>query len=487
MPDIEKKVALRVTPLEKLKKKGKVLQGPIKDINLQVSAWLEDALPELLWTTLVVTHLPRQEALAFFRRILSKVKEHKAVLEGRRLEHSRLAELDQASFDLFFAEECAAPPAANALAPLLVLDDLPDRAHWSSRLETPSYAEGWNKLAAAIANTFDHQSQAATDCRWFKLMTAVALDKFVFPSKMAERVNEYINYPNLGDMRSVRPSIRAAEMILRPRGPLNEPETEWTAAFWRECWSKTECIPTNPDQTAFQADHKQLRDQAKQLHEELIKHFIETIEQTAIDAKHDSCYGLMLYVLQLLFLVLYRDLGQTTVGRNILRSAVESYITLSFLVHHDNPTVWLQYRNYGAGQLKLALLKRINQEDIPSFMGTELLEQLANEDMWLEFQDIKLGAWADKNLRKMADEAGEKAFYDRYYDALSGYIHANWSAVRHSVFGPCLNPLHRFHRIPLPPRLLMDDVIPDLRKITNLALDRLAHCYPPFKMRLKEQ
>jgi uncharacterized protein DUF5677 len=106
--------------------------------------------------------------------------------------------------------------------------------------------------------------------------------------------------------------------------------------------------------------------------------------------------------------------------------------------------------------------------------------------MWLEFQDIKLGAWADKNLRKMAEEAGEKAFYDRYYDALSGYVHGNWLAVRHAVFGPCLNPLHRFHRIPLPPRLLIDDAVPDLRKICNLALDKFAHLYPPFKMRLKE-
>lgn len=134
MPPADKKVALRVTPLDELKRKGKVLQGPAKSFNLQFSSWVEDAMPELLWATLVVTHLPREDALACFRRILNKVGLHKAVLPNRRLEHSRLAELDQASFDLFFAEECALPEVAHALAPLLVLEDLPDKALWKSLL-----------------------------------------------------------------------------------------------------------------------------------------------------------------------------------------------------------------------------------------------------------------------------------------------------------------------------------------------------------------
>lgn len=52
----------------------------------------------------------------------------------------------------------------------------------------------------------------------------------------------------------------------------------------------------------------------------------------------------------------------------------------------------MQYRNYGAGLSKLAYLKNVNEKNMPSFITKELLEQLANEDMWMEFQDIKLGA-----------------------------------------------------------------------------------------------
>lgn len=485
MPSTPKKVALRLTPLGDLKRTGKLLQGPIKKATLQLSSWVEEALPEVLWAILIVDHLPREQALDCFRRVLNKVGEHKDVLASRLLEHSRLVEFDQPTFDLFFAEECALPEVAEALRPLLVLEGLPDRALWKSHL-VDAEADGWSKLAGAVANAFDHQSQAATDVRWFKIMTALALGKINLPSTMNERLNEYIDYPNRGDMRSVRPSIRALEMVLRPGAGLKQDRTDWMNALWDECWRRTECIFANPDHNANQTDHQQLLEQVINLHEELILRFIETIETTGIDARHDTCFGLVFFILQLLFFALKSEVGQTVVGRNLLRSAVECYVTLAFLVRHDDPTVWLQFRNYGAGQSKLALLKRINQDEIPSFISTELLEQLANEDMWLEYQDIKLGAWSDKNLRKMAEEAYEKPFYDRYYDASSGYVHGNWSAILHTVFGQCLNPLHRFHRIPLPPRLLLDDAVPDLRKICNLALDKLAHLYPPFKTRLRD-
>jgi hypothetical protein len=480
----KQKLSVRVTPLEKLTRVGKILQGPMKAVDLQFSSWIEEALPEVLWSALIITSIPRDDGLECFRRLLTKVSLNKELLGKSRLEHSQMAKFDQASFDAFFAEECKVAEIANALAPLLLLEELPDRPHWQRVLPDPD-EEGWSKLAAAIAQTFDHQSEASTDCRWFKVMTAGVLGNIILPATMEERLQEFNEYSDRGDMKSVRPSIRAMEMALRP-GAEGIDRTKWVSDFWNECWRKTECIPINPDDDATLADHKALLSQVINLVEEITKHFIATVEHTGVDAKHDGCFGLILYISHLLFFALKSTVGQTVPGRTILRSAVECYITLAYLVHHDTPAIWLQYRNYGAGQVKLALLKRINEEDTPSFISTGLLEQLANHDMWLEFQDIKLGAWADRNLRSMAQEAGEKAFYDRYYDALSGYVHGNWSAVLHTTFGQCMNPLHRLHRIPMPPRFLIDDAVPDLKKICNLALDKLAQMYSPFKPRLRE-
>jgi hypothetical protein len=479
----ERAVHVRTTPLSSLKRKGKVIASPVSGLNLQFSSWINDVIPEVLWSLLAITGLSREDALSSYRRILAKVRENKGDLENRRLEHSRLAELEQSVFNAVFADECAKQDFAIALSPLLLLEGLPDRKHWEALLPNPD-TDAWSRLAAAVARTFDHQSQEATDARWLKITTVAVQGMLHLPTNMAERAREYDEYPNRGDMKSVRPSIRALEMSFRP-GIGDEKRSQWMDEFWLECWQSTDCLLANPDEEATKADHASLFEQLVKLDDALVGYFLETVEQTGIDAKHDACFGLTFYILQLLFFCLKSTVGQALPGRIALRSAVECYITLAYLVHHDNPTVWLQYRNYGTGQSKLAFLKRLDQDEVPSFISAELLEQLANQDAWMEFQDIKLGAWADKNLRNMAQEAGEKAFYDRYYDVLSGYVHGNWSAISHAVFGLCLNPLHRFHRVPLAPRLLIDDAVPDLTKIVNLALDKLAHMYPPFKPRLK--
>jgi hypothetical protein len=78
--------------------------------------------------------------------------------------------------------------------------------------------------------------------------------------------------------------------------------------------------------------------------------------------------------------------------------------------------------------VKLAFLKNLREASVPDFVDLALMERLANEDMWMEFQDIKLGNWAELNLRKMAEDAEIKDVYDKYYDWSSGYVMDNGSA-----------------------------------------------------------
>jgi hypothetical protein len=127
----------------------------------------------------------------------------------------------------------------------------------------------------------------------------------------------------------------------------------------------------------------------------------------------------------------------------------------------------------------------VDAEKLEGAISLEDLELAANADVWMEFQDIHLGAWTNKNLRAMAEESGVKDVYDRYYDTLSGYVHGNWAAVREAVFMDCYNPLHRLHRIPMPPKLNMPDVVPDLVRLANRCLEELTALYPPFPARLK--
>ena len=89
------------------------------------------------------------------------------------------------------------------------------------------------------------------------------------------------------------------------------------------------------------------------------------------------------------------------------------------------------------------------------------------------------------NLRKLSEEAGVKDVYDAFYDWTSGYMHGHWGAVRDSVFRVCVNPLHRFHRVPDNCRKL-NDVKADAVIIVNKVLDLLNGSYPSFLDRLPE-
>jgi hypothetical protein len=130
-------------------------------------------------------------------------------------------------------------------------------------------------------------------------------------------------------------------------------------------------------------------------------------------------------------------------------------------------------------------LKLVDAEQLPKYVDLESLEALANEDLWQEYLDIDLGHWANKDLRRMSEEVGIKGTYDRYYGWPSSYVHAQWGAVRSTVFSTCLNPLHRLHRVPRPPRQDFEDVSWDAVTLGNLLLELVDKAYPGLTVRFQ--
>jgi hypothetical protein len=99
--------------------------------------------------------------------------------------------------------------------------------------------------------------------------------------------------------------------------------------------------------------------------------------------------------------------------------------------------------------------------------------------VWHEFREITLGNWAGTDLRKMSETIALKAsVYDNYYDWTSAFVHANWGAVRDSVYDLCLNPLHRLHRIPSSEPRSLPDVVADAWLLVRGMLADLQRLYP---------
>jgi hypothetical protein len=405
----------------------------------------------------------------------------------RGITHNYIATLSGDEFRQAFSPVIDDAEASRLLSSIAILESPPDIALWKGVFAEPDKAAAGGILAKGVVECLDHQSIPATDIRWLKLIHRAITGRIYFSGKMAHRIDELRLYPDVGDQSGVRAFVRATEISLRgqefgAQKPATVPDSRHRE-FWAECYQKTECI-VGQEFDPPEINIERLLDELTDVANAVSQHFDEIHDDAGFDARRDAAIGLVTYAVALTFDIARAHSHLMATGRIVLRSVVELFITLRYLTSKDDSTYWMQYRSYGSGQAKLAFLKSIREDEVPEFMDLDELERLANEDMWLEFQDIPLGSWAGSDLRKMSIDAACKDVYDKYYGWASGYSHGHWVCVRDSVFKMCLNPLHRLHRVPTAPRAL-PSVLKDCCTMINRMLDDLELLYPPFKLRLK--
>ncbi len=471
--------------------RGKLLTPLNRMEKIRPTSWRDDHLPPMLWAALIAEVFPRNDFLGCLRAILSTCSPWFAndgplatsdtppqangdINVTGILDLQTLAEMPDALFSEFVKIPLRQPLGYAALRPLLLLESVPAVQRWRTELATEPQEGDWEALAQAVAATLDHQSQRSTDIRWFKMMTHIMAGKMHYPSHMSERVQEYFEYPNRGDQRSVRPSIRANEMMLR-----RSPTPAWVSAFWKECAVRTTCI----DPTNFEDErraHTALTPQnVLGARDSVIARFPESQTATEVDARLDSTFGLVLYGLTVVQEIAMASMHEDVMGRLALRALVEAAITLNYLAHKDDEAVWKAWRVYGSGQAKLAFLR--TQElagDVPKFYESEELERIANEDQWQEFLDIDVGHWDRTNLRTLAKESGNMQLYESFYAWTSSFAHSHWGSVRDTNFITCHNPLHRLHRIPRILPRKSSSIEADAANLVNGMFDVLERLYP---------
>lgn len=488
-----------ISSLEAHPREGSRLRSPysvLKNMNFS-RPWVDQCVPNILWACILATCMDRKEYLQLFRLVVTDTREQLETAKELHVTHNFLATATEQEFDTMFGAVLRNESAKSHLAALLLVSTFPDLHHWQRCLQEPDRSSGLKTLARAVGESFDHQSQISTDVRWLKVMSQIIIrQRVMFGPGFEEQIEEYRLYPDKGDMRKVRPSIRALEVGLRenefftdsdgkPQADLpRQLPADYAEDFWREMRGTTGCFPADTAKKPKAGD-PEVMGEIVDILRDLERHFHATEITTATDPRHDGAFGIVAYALHLLVHAVSTPAHSRVEGRIILRTIVEAFITFSYLAKKDDATIWLQYRSAGSGQIKLAFLKNIREEDAPGFVDLSILEGLANEDRWMEFQDIPLGHWANLNLRKIAEEAGVKDVYDRYYDWSSNYTHSQWGAVRDAAFTTCLNPLHRFHRIPTFMKGDMPSIISDCCKILNRMLDELNQLYPAFKPRIK--
>jgi hypothetical protein len=479
-----KKRSINYTEISKHKFDGKNLVPPFVQLpNLNLTSWMNDRMPDYLWVALLLTKLGRVKGLNILRQVIQYFI---SINEGRQIKifpdvsHTGLKTMDIEHRDKLFniitqTEECK-----NALTPLLMYDQLPLKEIWRKFIKYEFTLDKSEFLYSSVANVLDHQSQLSTDCRWLRVILQYVGGYLHLPTE--EMARQLFDYPNYGEQKSVRPLIRSMEVALDGFDK-GKKDSEWINNFWKENLDKTPCLAFLPKykNTTISVNSASL----DLLYEELVNHYFKSLTSTGIDIKHDAIFGVAFFSISILKEILNSSLN---IGaRNTLRTLLESYITLAYLIKKDEENLWKSHRVFGAGQAKLTFLKLDSIENMPKYVNIETLRELANEDLWQEFLSINTGHWENTNLRKISIDADLKDVYDRYYSWTSAFTHANWGALRSSIYTFCGNPLHRLHRVPRKVDVELPSVIEDSIYFINEIIKLVSQVYPGINLqRLSE-
>jgi hypothetical protein len=472
------------TKLQHHKQDGKKLLPPFAQVEVTNSSWLNERLPEMLWAVILVGNLPRERALNIFRRVVNAVLAVKNEETKGDVRLNGIATMSTQEKSSVLEAIIADEDARECLSSLLLFEGLPGKESWTVALGRPASDRSVDYLMRGVASTLWHQSQEATDCRWVRLLSIMAAGKLLMPDSFGDSARELVNYPNEGDMKKVRPFIRSTEILLNSMEADLNPDV-WPNKFWSECLANTPCFSLLREPAANAPVSGTTIQRIGEVYEHLIKHWLKTRCESGIDAKHDTTFGLAFYSLNILRELLSVGNSNAILGRFGLRSLLDGFVTLSYLIYKDNSDLWRSHRVFGAGQAKLSSLKLEELKSEKCYADVPTLTEIANEDAWEEYLPINVGHWEDSNLRREAVESGVKAEYDKFYTWTSSFIHGHWGSVRESVFDTCGNPVHRLHRIPRRECKILPDVVPDACELMDKTLDLVSRVYPIFPHRVK--
>ncbi len=303
-------------------------------------------------------------------------------------------------------------------------------------------------------------------------------------------LNAMFEYPETEEAREVAASVRAS---LNGLYYFNRDKREiWCRYFWRHGYSISSCeiferrpIPFSKN-IESPSQLKGLLDIAYNFRGILYKEIIDFWNRLPIDlsnpSKDEVLGGLIARQARLTTAIASEpNLCSLDIGRILMRCLVDGHITLAWLSKKGEEKHFAEFVEYGYGQEKLltAHLKKIGFKEVPySVLLERETEFLETYQSYLELNVVKLGPWAKKNARQMAEEADCIDIYNLAYTRLSASVHGTWNEIYELNLRVCANPLHRIHRV-----LNLEDpdiylgIIPAAVEIMIKSLDAWAEAY----------
>lgn len=500
--------------LNKHKRKGKVLSPPYEFFeNIERTAWSRDLLPEYLWMdalhqkfeNLVELHQNFNKILDILDAFIDKEEtillglisdfgkvpnEKRKELLKKNADLIKILFVDIIGHLLVLYPDC---PAA-----WLIPDEEKDRFKENLDYRVNSVVDSVIRLFPGKDNEY---------CRELRILSLQRLLKHhkIYFSHQIELPKLLLKYPyqltKEEKEQCERLSILTLNMyITTPKGS-DKREFQWSKHFWRYNLKLSPCITDvfikNDDTIEITKEfvdglNKYTDDNIKLLKRYLFENLKDFKYDLYDPEKDEVIIGLFSRIIRLCITFLKApELWTQDVSKIFIRCILDSTIILKYLLRQDNNELYHKFLEYGRGREKLQILHSQDTYPEEKSAGTDDSKGLATElgsDFFIESLKINLGNWIDKNVRDMAIECDMHKEYVLIYNPTSEDVHGSWISVKKSSLMNCMNPLHRFHRIPRS----YNPIDPNLFDImSNIVEDVIKTCenqyhFPKFNSKLKK-
>lgn len=429
-------------------KKGKFITpwNNLLGSKTRVLSWSLDRLPEYLWLGFILDKYERKLGLAKACSILDYL-------------HEINNELSVPAFSLIVkmnAEEqrklysyIISITDDKALSPLTLLYTFSDYADFSKAFcnQQVSLNSRQQIISDVMKKSFNHQSEFATDLRFLVLYFSIKKGSLIVPEDELGMIMQYPCFEHTEEiMRIIRPNIRSCEMLILNLGILDE---NFLEEFWWRISRMSEC---NLYCIKFPGNTNDSKKYMEFMYE-IFRYLTECFTAIApLDKKMLVLLGIATYSYKRLKEIIEHDLYNAIVGRCTVRTIIENYILIKYLLMNENreQKIWDKFQYYGIGLYKLVLARsrETNIDLSQSHVDYKYLELLVNEYMDEELIDMDTSYFDRQNIREKAISVGEKDLYGLYYDYDSSFEHGLWGAIRESSLLKCDSPAHQFHCVP---------------------------------------
>lgn len=448
--------------------------------------------PDVLWIIMLVIGLGRKKAFVIFNRLISYLKENKNLHDTVQnkdlfgdITFTGISKMDaKAQKDIM--NIILNNDSKKILNHLIHIHSIPSKNLWISSLDkNPPKIEDSLHFFMKCLYSVVYKKPEHLDAQWLKIICLVVAGRLKFTKNTEEYLKILLEYPHHPNPDEIASMIRAFGFTTAEIGKC--PEKLWVQKFWDEMCEKTSCIYSQQGIPTEKFTYSALKEENLfHLYNKVADAYLMKLPSD-ISIKDEVIFGSALFIIKIALEIISEN-EKKVISLISIRTIAETIINLKFLLskEKENNQIWEKYRNHGIGQAKLSFLK--NRDEVrnsPYYIPLNILEGISNEDHWSELVKINLGDWSGDDLRTRSMHSNAKDIYDDYYQWPSCISHAQWCAIRYTVFDACVNPMHERHRIPL----LLDFTILktvkyDLEILINHLISILNNTYPNLSLKL---